>query len=122
MSTDQAWSTLADLYHSVTLGNIFRLSISFNALTQKLYQLVLSFINQVVVATHKLRDLGQDLSDQKVKCQILGFLRPKFDSLVTTLSTMNTDATPLSLKAIRNSILREETTIGRKNGRDLMVL
>ena len=122
MSTRQAWSTLADLYHSATLGNIFRLSISFNALTQKPDQSALSFINQVVAAAHELRDLGEDLSDQKIKFQVLGHLRPEFDSLVTTLSTVDTDASPLSLKSIRDSILREETTIARKKGRDPVVL
>ena len=32
MTTREAWTTRSDLYHSATLGNVFRLTIKFNSL------------------------------------------------------------------------------------------
>lgn len=117
MTASLAWSTLADLYHSTSRGNLFRLSTAFHSPSQENRQSALAFINKVVSAASELRDLGEDVSDQKVKFQILGHLCPDFDSLVTTLSTVDTDDQPLSIKDIREAILREELTISRKKSR-----
>ena len=56
--------------------------MAFNTLAQGKDQSALSFINHVVGAANELRDLGEDISDQKIKFQLLGYLHPEFDSLV----------------------------------------
>lgn len=119
MTAYLAWSTLANLYHSNSRGNLFRLTTAFHSLAQENGQSALGFINKVITAASELRDLGEDVSDQKVKFQILGHLCPEFDSLVTTLSTVDTDDQPLTIKDIREAILREELTISRKKTRIL---
>lgn len=74
-----------------------------------------------MVAANEFKDLREDVSDQKIKFQILGHLYPEFDLLVTTVSTVDTEADPLSLKEVRDSILQQETTIAGKKARDLVV-
>ena len=114
MTEKEAWSALAQLYQSPSRGNIFRLTTIFHSLHQQADQPALSFINQVITAASELKDLGEDISDQKIKYQILGHLAPDYDSLVTTLSTVDTDNSPLTVREIREYILREETTIKQK--------
>ena len=85
MSAYDAWASLADLYQSSTLGNVFRLTAEFNAMKQQPGQPAIQFVNAVCAAASDIRCLGEDLSDQKVKWQILGNLLPTFDALATTL-------------------------------------
>lgn len=79
MRTREGWTTLSNLNHSTTLSNVFRLTIKFNTLTDQPGQSALAFINQAVAAANQLKDLGEDVSKQKIKFQILGHLRPEFD-------------------------------------------
>ena len=115
MTAKEAWTALAQLYQSPSRGNKFRLTTIFHSLHQQPDQPALAFINQVITAAGELKDLGEDISDQKIKYQTLGHLSAHFDYLVTTSSTVDTDNTGLIVRQIREYILREESTIKQKN-------
>lgn len=111
MSAAQAWRVLKELYQSSSLGNIFRLTAEFTSLRQKPGQPSIQFINSVLSAAAELRYLGENISENKVKWQILGNLHSDFNGLVTTLSNIDSVAAPLDIKAVRESIMREERQI-----------
>lgn len=71
MTARQAWDSLAELYQSASLGNVFRLTGEFNAMKQRLNQQAIQFISLVCTAAS---DLREDISKQKIKWQILGNL------------------------------------------------
>ncbi|RPB21350.1 hypothetical protein L211DRAFT_443734 [Terfezia boudieri ATCC MYA-4762] len=76
----------------------------------------------VCTTASELRFLGEDLSDQKIKWQILGNLLPEYNALVTTLSNIDTPTTPMTVAAIREAILREERQILlKKNPKQLTI-
>ena len=111
MTARQAWDTLAELYQSASLGNIFRLTLEFNSLKQSPGQPAIQFINSVWNAASELRFLGEEVSDQKIKWQILGNLLPAFGPLVTTLSNIDKPDAPTAIASLREAILREERQI-----------
>ena len=80
MTARQAWLTLENLFQSSSTANIFQLTMTFNRPGQP----VLSFINEVVTLAMDLRHLGEGLSEQKIKWQILANLLPEYASLVRT--------------------------------------
>lgn len=111
MTAREAWDTLALLYPLTSLGNIFRLSIEFNTLKHKPKKSAINFINSVTAAATKLQFLGKDLSDQKIKWQLLGNLNLDYNSLVTTLTNIDNEDHPMNIPVIREAILRKERMI-----------
>ena len=49
MSAKHSWDTLANLFQSPSLGNIFRLTMEFNALKQRPDQPAMQFMTSVVL-------------------------------------------------------------------------
>ena len=113
MTARKAWTALEAIYHSSSTANIFQLTVAFNTLRQRPDQSVLSFINVVISAASDLKHLGVDVSDQKVKWQILANLLPEYAPLVTTLTNLDRDHDPLDIADLRESCLREERIIHR---------
>ena len=113
MTAYEAWTLLQELYHSASIANLLDLNNRFACLRQKVGQTAFQFITEVVNLANEIRDMGDDISDQKVKFQILGHLLPEFAPLVTTL--MNIDGATLSLdmKTLREAIIREEHSLAR---------
>lgn len=58
MTAKEAWETLADVYNSASLSNIFRLTAEFNSIKHLPAQSALEFINAVIAAATDLRFLG----------------------------------------------------------------
>ena len=115
MTAHESWVTLADLYQSSSLGNVFRLTSEFNSLRQLPGQPAIQFFAAVCSAASELRYLGEEISDQRVKWQILGHLLPEFGTLVTTLSNIDSPEVPLSLSSLRESILPEERQLALRS-------
>ena len=90
MSAKHSWDTLANLFQSSSLVNIFRLAMEFNALKQRPYQPAMQFMTSLCTAAADLRPLGEDVSDQKIKWHIWANLLPSYHALVTTLSNIDT--------------------------------
>ncbi|RPB21005.1 hypothetical protein L211DRAFT_851889 [Terfezia boudieri ATCC MYA-4762] len=65
----------------------------------------------VTAVASELKLLGEDISDQKIKWQLLGNLLPEYSPLVTTLSNMDTEQSPLDIQTVKKSIIREEKSI-----------
>ena len=114
MTARQAWTSLEDVFQSSSTANIFQLTLAFNTLHQRVGQPVLTFINDVVAAATDLRYLGEDVSDQKIKWQILANLLPEYASLVTTLTNLDRDDDPLDIRDIKESCMREERIMNRR--------
>ena len=114
MTARQAWTSLEDVFQSSSTANIFQLTLAFNTLDQRVGQPVLTFINDVVAAATDLRYLGEDVSDQKIKWQILANLLPEYASLVTTLTNLDRDDDPLDVRDIKESCMREERIMNRR--------
>lgn len=62
-------------------GKHFHVVPKFNRLSQQVGQPAIQIINSVVVAASDLRYLGEDVSDQRIKFQILGNLLPELEAL-----------------------------------------
>lgn len=78
-------------------------------------QQVKRFINSVAVAASNLQYLGEDVSDQRVKFQILGNLLPEFEALVTTLTYAGDASRYDDLRRLREAILAHEKKLAAKN-------
>lgn len=111
MSAKHSWDTLANLFQSPSLGNIFRLAMEFNALKQHPDQPAMQFMTFVCTAAADLLSLGEDVSNQKIKCHILANLLPSYHALVTTLSNIDTEDRPLTVQSLKEAVLREERQI-----------
>jgi len=70
MSAREAWETLADVYQSSSLSNVFRLTTEFNSI-KHVGQPALEFINAVFAAAMDLRFLGENIGS-KDKMAALG--------------------------------------------------
>ena len=68
----------------------------------------------MVTVANEIRNLGDDLSDQKIKFQILGHLLPEFAPLVTTLTNLDGQGRDLDLRSLREAILREENSLQKR--------
>ena len=106
-----AWTSLEDVFQSSSTANIFQLTLAFNSLYQQVGQPVLMFINDVVADATDLRYLGEDVSDQNIKWQILANLLPQIASLVTTLTNLDRHDDRLDIRDIKESCMREERII-----------
>ena len=113
MTARQAWTSLEDVFQSSSTANIFQLTLVFNTLHQRVGQPVFTFINDVVAPATDLRYLGEDVSDQKIKWQILVNLLPEYASLVTTLTNLDRDDDPLDIRDIQEFRIWEERTSGK---------
>ena len=82
---------MEEIFHSSSTANVFQLASAFDNLRQGADQSVLSFINDVLTAASDLKHLGEDISDQKIKWQILANLLPEYAPLVTTLTNVDRD-------------------------------
>jgi len=102
MSAREAWETLADVYQSSSLSNVF------NSIKHIPGQPVLEFINSVLAAATDLRFLGENIQDQKIKWQLLGNLLPEYAGLVTALTNLDTDESPMNMEELKGRILTEE--------------
>lgn len=116
MTAYEAWKLLRELYQNTSIANLLDLNTRFSCLTQKVGQSAFQFITEVVSLANEIRDMGDDISDQKVKFQILGHLLPEYAPLVTTLTNMDGATLALDLKTLREAILREERTIAKNKG------
>ena len=108
MSAKTCWDTLASQYQSASLGNIFHLTTEFNVLRQTPTQPASQYITLVTNAVSNLKCLGEDISNQKIKWQILTGVLPEFHTLVTTLSNIYTPKNLMSLPALKEAVLHEE--------------
>ena len=111
MSAKHSWDTLASLFQSLSLSNIFRLTIEFNALKQRPDQPAMQFMTCVCTAAADLRSLKEDGSDQMIKWHILANLLPSYHALVTTLSNIDTEDRPLTVQSLKEAVFREERQI-----------
>ena len=118
MTAYDAWTLFADLYQSATVPNLLDLNTHFAALQQRRGQPAFQFITEVTSLAAEIRNMGDDISDQKIKFQILGHLLPEFAPLVTTLTNLDGQTRELDLRTLRESILREENAIARRLGSD----
>jgi len=115
MSAREAWDTLADVYQSSSLSNIFRLTTEFHSLKQIPGQPAIEFINTVLAAATDLRFLGDNLHDLKIKWQLLGNLLPEYAGLVTALTNLDTDDNPMTMEELKARILTEERMLIHRN-------
>jgi len=111
MSAREAWLTLENLYLGSSLENVFMLSQDFNRLSQKTNQSAIQFINSVMAAATDLRHLGEDLSDQRIRFQILANLLPEYELLVTTLTHASGRS---DLKHLKEAILGYEKKLAMR--------
>jgi len=96
---------LEDLFQSSSSANVFQLTLTFNSL-QRPGQPVLTFINEVIAAATDLKYLGEDVSDQKIKWQILANLLPEYATLVMTLTDIDHGGNNgLQIKGIREACI-----------------
>lgn len=121
MTAREAWDTLAAQYQSTSLGNIFRLTTVFGSLKHNPNEPVINFINAVVSAATELRFLGEDISDQRIKWQILGNLHADYNTLVTTLTNIDgKNNVELEVADVKEAILREESMMKIRQERDAL--
>lgn len=111
MTAKQCWNILVDLYQSASLRIIFRLTLEFSSLKQGSNPPAIQFITAVCNSASDLKYLIEDISDQKIRWQILGNLFSDFNALVTTLSNIDTHESPLCISFLREAMLREEWQI-----------
>jgi len=111
MSAREAWLTLENLYLGSSLENLFMLSQDFNRLSQKINQPAIQFINSVMAAATDLRHLGEDVSDQRIRFQILANLLPEYEPLVTTLTHASGRS---DLKHLKEAILGYEKKLAMR--------
>jgi len=93
---------------NVTVGNIFRLTTEFNSVKHIPGQLALEFINAVLAAATDLHFPGENIQDQKIKWQLLGYLLPEYAGLVTALTNLDTGENPMNMKELKVRISTEE--------------
>jgi len=111
MSAREAWSTLENLYLGSSLENVFMLLQDFNRLSQRSNQSAIQFINTVMAAATDLRHLGEDVSNQHIRSQILANLLPEYESLVTTLTH---SSGRMDLKHLKEAILTYEKKLATR--------
>lgn len=72
----------------------------------------------MISAATELRFLGEELSDQKIKWQLLGnLLSLDYDSFVTTMLNLDEMEGEMTIKAIKEAIMRQEKMIQLQNER-----
>ena len=93
MTAREAWSLFEDLYQSATIPNLLDLHTRFASLHQRPGQPAFQFITEVTSLATEIRNMGDDLSDQKIKFHILGHLLPEFAPLVWIIKCLRTKRT-----------------------------
>ena len=111
MTAYKAWQLLQELYQGSSIANLLDLNTQFAFLHQKAGQTAFQFITEVITLATGIRNIGDDISDQKISFQILGHLLSEFAPLVTTLTNIDGATLNLDLIALREAILREESTL-----------
>ena len=67
----EAWNLLQELYQNSSMANLLNLNNRFASLRQKVGQSAFQFITEVISLANDIRDMGDDISDQKLNFKFL---------------------------------------------------